>query len=179
MNYPDLVARTPTFHTFDNEVTVYGSNALAVSSYTLSDVFHVADFNLPEHTYEIETGVSYGGTESFQENLVKYQNKQHNTKKSYNHYVNFSPIVKEVTYPQNNTGRNLLIIGDSYSIPLLEVLASHFDHTYIRYVDSNKALAEVRYEELIDQYGITDVLCLEMSDRIVYDYYSDSLMGLK
>ena len=179
VNYPDLVVRVPTMHTFDNEVEVYGSNAIAVSNYRMSDIFHVADFNLPEHTYEIETGVSYGGTESFQENLVKYQNKQYNTKKSYNHYVHFSPIVKEVTYPQNNTGRNLLIIGDSYSIPLLEVLASHFDKTYIRYVDSNKNLTDVQYEELIDQYGITDVLCLEMSDRIIYDYYSDSLMGLK
>ena len=82
------------------------------------------------------------------------------------------------TTPQNNTGRNLLIIGDSYSLPLLEVVASHFDKTYIRYVDDNKNLTDVQYEDLIDQYGITDVLYLEMSDRIIYDYYSDALKGL-
>ena len=93
--------------------------------------------------------------------------------------MNFSPIVKEVTYPQNSTGRNLLIIGDSYALPLLEVVASHFDKTYIRYVDANKSLTDVKYEDLIDEYGITDVLYLEMSDRIIYDYYSDSLKGLK
>lgn len=178
-NYADIVAHTPEFHTFDDQVTVYGSNALAVANYRMNDVFHVADFNLPEHTYELETGVSYGRTDSFQTNLEKYKNKEHNTARSYNHYINFSPIVKEVTYPQNNTGRNLLIIGDSYSLPLLEVVASHFDKTYIRYVDDNKNLTDVQYEDLIDEYGITDVLYLEMSDRIIYDYYSDSLKGLK
>lgn len=178
-NYPDIVARTPTFYTFDNQVTVYGSNARAVANYRMSDVFHVADFSLPEHTYELETGVSYGRTDSFQTNLEKYKNKEHNTARGYDHYVNFSPIVKEVTYPQNSTGRNLLIIGDSYALPLLEVVASHFDKTYIRYVDANKSLTDVKYEDLIDEYGITDVLYLEMSDRIIYDYYSDSLKGLK
>lgn len=178
-NYPDITARTPVIHTFDNAVSVYGSNALAVASYKMADVFHAADFSLPEHDYVMETGVSYGGTESIQQSFARYFNKQHNTGKSYNHYIHFYPIVKEVTYPQNHTGRNLLIIGDSYSPPLLEVLASHFDKTYVRYIDSNKKLTTVQYEELIDQYNITDVLLLEMSDRVIYDYYNDSLMGLK
>lgn len=178
-NYPDLQARTPVIYTFDDTVKVFGSNALAVANYKMYDFFHVADFSLPEHTYVKETGVSYGGKESFQQSLERYLNKQHNTKASYNHYINFCPIVKEVTYPQNNTGRNLLIIGDSYALPLLEVLASHFDNTYIRYVDSNKELSNIEYGKLIDQYKITDVLMLEMSDRVIYDYYSDSLQGLK
>ena len=178
-NYPDIVPLDPKILTFDNDITVYGSNALAVSNYDLSDIFHAADYNLPEHNYVLETAVSYGGTESIQESTQRYLNKQHNTKRSYNHYIHFYPIVKEVTYPQNNTGRKLLIIGDSYSPPLLEALASHFDTTYIRYVDENKTLESIRYEELIDKYGITDVLVLEMSDRVIYDYYSDSLRDLK
>ena len=178
-NYPDIQARTPVIYTFDNKVPVFGSNALAVASYKMYDYFHVADFSLPEHTYVKETGVSYGGKESIQQSLERYKNGNYNTSTSYNHYINFCPIVKEVTYPQNKTGRNLLIIGDSYSLPLLEVLASHFDKTYIRYVDSNKELSDIQYEQLIDQYGITDVLMLEMSDRVIYDYYHDSLKGLK
>jgi hypothetical protein len=40
-------------------------------------------------------------------------------------------------------------------------------------------LSNIKYEELIDQYGITDVLMLEMSDRVIYNYYDDSLLGLK
>jgi len=178
-NYPDIVARTPVIHTFDNAVTVYGSNALAVANYRLYDVFHAADFSLPAHEVVRETGVSYGGKESIQQSLDRYLNKKHNPSRSYNHYIQFYPIVREVTYPENKTGRNLLIIGDSYSPPLLEVLASHFDKTYVRYVDGNKELTTMQYEELIDQYGITDVLLLEMSDRVIYDYYSDSLKGLK
>lgn len=178
-NYPDMEARVPTIHTFDDGVRLYGSSSLAVSDYRLFDIFHTADFSLPEHTYVREDGVSYGGKRSFQESMELYLNKKHSTKQGYNHYVQFSPIVREVSYPQNNTGRNLLIIGDSYSIPLLEVLASHFDNTYVRYVDGNKALTTVQYETLIEEYDITDVLLLEMSDRVIYNYYSDSLKGLK
>ena len=178
-NYPDMEARIPTILTFDDEVKLYGSSSLAISDYELYDIFHVADFSLPEHTYVLEDGVSYGGTRSFQQSMELYLNKEYSTKQGYNHYVQFSPIVREVSYPQNNTGKNLLIIGDSYSIPLLEVLASHFDNTYVRYVDGNKKLTTEQYEELVKKYGITDVLMLEMSDRVIYNYYSDSLKGLK
>ena len=59
------------------------------------------------------------------------------------------------------------------------MLASYFDHTYIRYVDSNSGLSDTTYEDLIAEYGITDVLLLEMSDRVVYDYYGDSLIGIR
>ncbi len=178
-NYSDITPLTPVIHTFDDEVTLYGSNALAVANYKMHDIFHAADFSLPKHDYVIESGVSYGGKDSIEQSLEKYLNKKHNTSRSYSHYILFQPITREITYPENNTGRNLLIIGDSYSPPLLEALASHFDKTIVRYVDSNKALTTVKYEELIDQNNITDVLLLEMSDRVIYDYYSDSLKGLK
>ena len=178
-NYPDIEPLVPTIHTFDDEVKLFGSSSLAISDYQLFDIFHTADYSLPEHTYVREDGVSYGGKRSFQESMELYLDKKHSTKQGYNHYVQFSPIVKEVTYPQNNTGRNLMIIADSYSIPLLEVLAAHFDNTYVRYVDGNKALTTAQYETLIEDYGITDVLLLEMSDRVIYNYYSDSLKGLK
>ena len=178
-NYPDMQALTPTIHTFDNGVKMFGSIALALANYKMNDYFNVADFGLPEHTTVAETGVSYGGKETIQQSLNRYLSGKQNTNASYNHYINFFPIVKQVNYPQNNTGRNLLLIGDSYSLPLLEAISSHFDNTYIRYVDSNKEMEEIRYESFIDQHGITDVLMLEMSDRIIYDYYSDSLLGIK
>lgn len=178
-NYPDIEARTPTIYTFDDQVTLYGASALAVANYKLHDVFYAADYHLPEHDYVIETGVSYGGTESIQQSIDRYLNKQNETSRSYNHYIRFYPITKEITYPQNNTGRNLLIIGDSYSPPLLEVLASHFDKTYVRYVDSNTELPNVKYTDLVDKYGITDVLMLELSSRVVFNYYFDSLRGLE
>lgn len=177
-NYPDIVARKPVYYTFDNQVEMYGSNALAVSIYDLVDFYHAVDFSLPKHDLIVENGVPYGGTESIEQRLSRYLNNRYNTQRSYNHYINFYRVAKEITYPGNDTGRNLLIIGDSYSLPLLEVLASHYDKTYIRYVDSNSSLSRANYEELIDNCGITDVLLLEMSDRAVYDYYSDSFKNL-
>ena len=38
---------------------------------------------------------------------------------------------------------------------------------------------ELQVADLIKEYGITDVLLLEMSDRVIYDYYGDSLKGIR
>ena len=176
-NYSDIEMYEPEIRTFEG-VEFYGSNALAVSSYKISDTFAVALFPLANHTVSRENGVSYGGTETLEQSLARYENGTYEKSKSYSHYIQYQMICREVVYPDNKTGRNLLIIGDSYSPPMHEVLASYFDHTYIRYVDSNKALNNIAYDKLIADYGITDVLMLEMSDRVVYNYYDDSLKGL-
>ena len=176
-NYSDIVMYEPEIRTFEG-VEFYGSNALAVSSYKIHDTFAVALFPLDDHNVTRESGVSYGGTETLAQSLARYENGTYEKAKSYGHYIQYQMICREVVYPNNKTDRNLLIIGDSYSPPMHEVLASYFDHTYIRYVDSNKALNNISYAKLIEDYKITDVLMLEMSDRVVYDYYSDSLKGL-
>ena len=176
-NYGDIELYEPEIRTYD-EVEFYGSNALAVSSYKISDTFAVAVFPLAEHTVVREDKVGYGGTETLEQSLRRYETGKYEKSKSYAHYIQFQMICREVTYPGNNTGRNLLIIGDSYSPPLHEVLASYFDHTYIRYVDSNDGLSMTSYKKLIKDYDITDVLLLEMSDRVIYDYYGDSLKGI-
>ncbi|MBO4228841.1 MAG: hypothetical protein J5938_00625, partial [Clostridia bacterium] len=176
-NYSDIKLYNPQIRTFD-QVEFYGSNALAVSSYNLSDTFAVAVYPLADHTVVREKHVPYGGTETLKESLARYESGNYEKSKSYSHYIQFQMICRKIEYPENKTGRNLLIIGDSYSPPLQEVLASYFDTTYVRYVDSNSGLDPIAYEYLIEKYNITDVLLLEMSDRVVYDYYGDSLKGL-
>ncbi|MBO6053782.1 MAG: hypothetical protein J6Q17_08595, partial [Clostridia bacterium] len=176
-NYGDIELYEPEIRSYDG-VEFYGSNALAVSSYKISDTFAVAVFPLEEHTVVREDHVGYGGTETLKQSLERYETGKYEKSSSYNHYIQFQMICREVEYPENKTGRNLLFIGDSYSPPLHEVLASYFDRTYIRYVDSNDGLSTEAYRELIEKYGITDVLLLEMSDRVIYDYYGDSLKGI-
>ncbi len=175
-NYPDIEVRTPEIYTYDNKITFLGSNALATGNYSIAkDVFHISDFKLPSHNLTIEKGVPYGGTEELEARYDRYESGNYNTEESYNHYLEFFRIANKIVYPENNTGRNLLLICDSYSTPLQEALASHFDTTIVRYVDTNSALRDVDYEDLIDQNNITDVMLFEMSDRVIYDYYGDSL----
>lgn len=176
-NYPELEKRDHRTYVFDG-CRMYGSNALAVSSYRFYDTFGVTLFDLPEHTFEIDTGVPYGGFETNEESLLHYTTGTWNTSESYNHYMNFFRIGKKIVYPENHTGRNLLLICDSYSPPLMEVLASYFDVTYLRYVDSNSDLSRCSLSDYADGLGVTDVIVLEISDRIVYDYYGDSLAEL-
>ena len=176
-NYNDITMREPEIIEFP-KVTFFGSNATATARYTISDTFAVASYDLPEHSIVMENGVSYNSKIEIATNMANYKNGKHNTNRTYSHYTAFQPILEEVTYPENKTGRVLLIIGDSYSPPLMEPLASYFDKTYVRYVDSNPTLENVNYAEYIKEKGITDVLLLEMSDRIIYNYYDDSLRGL-
>ena len=88
--------------------------------------------------------------------------------------MEFYRIAKTIEYPENDTGRNLLLIGDSFSTCVAELLASHFDKTYVRYVDSTNP-ERINYSDYIDKKGITDVLILETSTRIVLNVYRDSL----
>ncbi|MBE6560837.1 MAG: hypothetical protein E7662_06900 [Ruminococcaceae bacterium] len=177
-NYSDITLREPEIVSFP-AVTFYGSNATATARYTISDPFAVASYDLPPHDIVMEHGVSYNSKIEIATNMENYLKARHNTKRTYGHYTAFQPILEEVTYPENKTGRVLLFIGDSYSPPLMEPLASYFDKTYIRYIDSNPTLENIDLAEYIKEKGITDVLLLEMSDRIIYDYYGDSLRGLK
>ena len=177
-NYPDIEMYVPEIRRFD-DVRFLGSNALAISSRKIYDTFAVALYPLPPHNVIREDNVGYGGTETLEQSLRRYESGKYERSESYPHYISYQMICRQVDYPENRTGRNLLIIGDSYSPPLHEVLASYFDHTYIRYVDSNDGLSDMTYEDLIKEYGITDVLLLEMSDRVIYDYYGDSLKGIR
>ncbi len=173
-NYPDLGdVRKAKVHTF-GEISYYGSNALAVSSYKISDMYAVADFSLPEHTLKINYDVPYGSDKTLEQNLAIYMDGKYNTEKGYSHYIQFYRIPNYIEYPANKTGRNLLFIGDSYSPPLLEVIASYFDKTFVRYIDSNTP-PEISYNDYIEENGITDVIVLEMSTRLVFNYYGDSI----
>ena len=83
-------------------------------------------------------------------------------------YEEFYPSFTKVTYPDNETGRNLLIIGDSFARCLAETLAYHFDTTYIVYAGGG-----VDLNRCINRFGVTDVLILMYSDRLLYTVYNE------
>lgn len=173
-NYADFGEAREIVEDCSFDATLYGSLALAVNSYNIGDPFGVLDFGLPEHNLRINTEVPYGGKQEFNTLLEKYKAGNFNKSKSYNHFMEFYRIAKTIEYPENDTGRNLLLIGDSFSTCVAELLASHFDKTYVRYVDSTTP-ERINYSDYIDKNGITDVLILETSTRIVLNVYRDSL----
>jgi len=89
----------------------------------------------------------------------------------YSAYYNSSGQ-RKYTVSSNATGRNLLIIADSYSWWFSWLIAANFDNVYI-YLPPWDA-KNFRYHEFIAENGITDVLLTQFSDRLMFNYYGDS-----
>ncbi len=176
-NYPDVKPLDATEICEFDGVRFYGSLALALANYKYSDTFGYYNRDLPEHSVVIDNAIKYGSRVDIPQNLATYRRGEYSTKRGYNHYTSFYRVCEKITYPENNTGRNLLIIGDSYSLPLLELVASHFDNTYIRYEDRSWSSMppDLFYEEFIEERGITDVLVIEEMARCVMEGYGTSL----
>lgn len=75
----------------------------------------------------------------------------------------------------NDTKRNLLVIGDSYSWWFNWLIAANFDNVYIFLPPWDQKIFQ--YHQFIADNGITDVLLTQFSDRLMFDYYSDSDMA--
>lgn len=176
-NYSDFGEAAAIVEDCSFDIPLYGSLSLAVNNYRLSDPFGVLDLGLPEHNLTVNRQVPYGGKTEFNTLLEKYKAGNYNSSRSYNHFMEFYRIAKTIEYPENSTGRNLLLIGDSFSSCIAEAIASHFDKTYVRYVDSTTP-EKINYSEYIDENNITDVLILETSTRVVLNVYRDSLNNI-
>lgn len=178
-NYDDITPREAHDYSFD-DVEFFGSYALALSNYRLSDTFGVTLYDLPEHEFTAESKIGSCSKVPAEQNLESYLDGNIPPWQTYNHYMQFFRIGHEIRYPGNNTGRNLLLLCDSFSPPLQEAIASHFDVTYLRYTGTNQySPLETDLSYYVDECGVTDVLVLEMSDRAIYDMYKDSLKNLK
>ena len=162
-SYPDIepISLIDLYMFYD--VKFYGSLSRQNASYSFHDPFGLYYYDLPPHELTIDHSIGYGSLAPLEDNLFKYQMGKHETSKGYNHYTEFYRVPSKLTYPGNNTGRRLLLIGDSYSLPLIELVAAHFDETYVRYEDRNwdNLPPDLYYDEFIEEYGITDVLVIE------------------
>jgi hypothetical protein len=78
------------------------------------------------------------------------------------HYENFYDTPQIITYPENNTGRRLLILGDSYVYWVSWLIGANFDRTFVHYTLWQN---DLDYNRFIRDNGITDVLLLQYSAR--------------
>lgn len=155
-------------HTIDGAV-FYGSNARTYGYYGYTDTFFFYDYELPEH--EIETTQRYRG---FQSNMSRYLSGDYSKSRDTDHYVDFYPYTAYTKYPENNTGRKLLMLADSYSRGISELIGSAFDEAYI--FDFRRINEIGDYNTFIEKYGITDVLIMQYSLRGVFDDQRDNTL---
>lgn len=143
----------------------YGSYARQ-SKYTKCwDDFIVYDYDLPRHysspSYDFDEYVEWMDAGSYHS-------------PSDNLYGMFYPKIYRVDYSGNETGRNLLILGDSFTQGFAQLIASGFDTTIIYYYGNYYGLD---YKKVIEDNSITDVLFFQFSDRIMFDTYNDDRLN--
>jgi hypothetical protein len=158
---PDMSdAREPVEYYVVEGVKFNGVHSRELSKYDIYDDFAFYDFNLPSHD-------QIGGT-SLKTMMRKF--KRNDFKANSSLYEQFYQWAEKYDYTDNDTGRNLLLIGDSFMYCQAELLASHFDETYTLHVDVKK---EFDYNEYIKKKGITDVMVLCYDLRLIYAHIGD------
>ncbi|MBQ4353791.1 MAG: hypothetical protein IJC71_02745 [Clostridia bacterium] len=143
----------------------YGSFARLSNYYRIADNFSFYEYDLPAHTS--------GGARSFAEMKDLYLGGGYDNSKGVSHYDVFYQFYSQITFEENNTGRNLLLIGDSFSKAIAEPLASHFDTTILTGVGGSYNLPL-----MLKRHEITDVVILLYTDRMMYNLYNDMRLDL-
>jgi hypothetical protein len=99
---------------------------------------------------------------------------------NFDYYGAYYPPQDRYVFDDNNTGHNLLIIGDSYSWSITTIIASHFDTT-VCFAQPWVAAGDVTYDyrKIIEENNITDVLILYYSSRLLFGYDSCDFERMK
>ena len=132
---------------------------------TYLDDFYVIDMtDFPTHI----AGSGY----KIQRTFDAYMNGRYPQGNLYHDYHgSYYPPQPSYEFPDNDTGRNLLLIGDSYSWSIAPIIAAHFDTT-ICYNTPWMIADNVKYDykQIIEDNEITDVLVLLYSSRLLFGY---------
>jgi len=142
------------------EVNMRGSAALISSFQRITELFRVMDIDLPEKDKRYKVT----------DNSQRYESGNFDKNRFADHYALYYNRPARYAYPENYTGRNLLIIGDSYTWWSDWLIAANFDETFLYYPWEWKQLNLYDY---IEKNGITDVLMMLFSDRLVFNLYND------
>lgn len=147
----------------------YGTNARISGYYECKDTFFFYDYNLPKHV--LRASYPY----DFEQRKRLYLEGRFDRKLSADHYVNFYPYTEYLKY-DNTTGRNVLVLADSYSRGISELLGSNFDETYIYDYRRIHEIGNLR--QYIAKHNITDVLFMQYSLRGIFDNQNDNTLHL-
>jgi hypothetical protein len=141
-------------------VHMRGSAALISSFQRIEELFQVMDSELPEKD----------ARHKMTDNSERYESGNFDKNRFADHYALYYNRPARYIYPGNRTGRNLLIIGDSYTWWSDWLIAANFDETYVYYPWDRRKLDLYEY---VDKNGITDIVMMLFSDRVVFNLYND------
>lgn len=102
-------------------------NAARLSYYPLTpEPFEILEYSIPEYK------AIYKGEYFSYNHIDQYLNGQFSQEKYATHYGNcFGDDLGFIEFiSENNSPRNLLVIGDSFDNPLLPILTAHYKHLY-------------------------------------------------
>ena len=149
----------------ETDITYMGSIAKSSAQTDIKDKFMYIDYN---EKYDVKVN----GLDN-----SKYKPKVINKTDNiyYDYYVSYyNGMFGEVVMDYNNPDKeNLLIISDSYAWQIDEIIASHFNKTYIINVRYDKFInGSLDYKNFIKENNITKVLILEESATSIFDMYN-------
>ncbi len=153
----------------------FGSYARLAAYDHVADEVYDADIELPAHEVAFlhqDGTVTRGDTVS--PNREAYLSGEKSVLKYQNLYADFfrnDYALVTYTYPQNR-GRNLLVLADSVSNCMEEVLASHYDKTFCVDLRLNHGFS---FDAFVAENGITDVIFLYASQAFGISAYSGQL----
>ena len=142
-----------------DDVKMKGSASRISSFSRFYEPFSVMDIDLPENNKYKNSDIA-----------DKYINGTFDKSMYADHYDLYYKRYSKYKYETNNTGRKLMIIGDSFTWGSSWLIAANFDETYLYYPWDRK---KIDLYEYIEKYGITDILCMLFSDRILFNIYND------
>lgn len=146
-------------------IKYYGSIAKATAQNDIYDNFMYIDYN---GDYDVKVN-GFENTK-YKPKVIKNSNNIY-----YDYYVSFyNGMFGEVCFDYNDDSKeNLLIISDSYAWQIDEIIASHFNKTFVVNVRYDKFInGTLEYSNFIKENNITRVLVLEESATALFDMYN-------
>lgn len=112
---------------FTNHESFFGSYARGTNNYDFEEEFKFYDFEIPEHTTLIN------GKQEKYNHYTEYKNHDYEYEKAANYYAyvygdDYAEVVFDFREPEED---NLLIISNSYSNAINELIAQYFNKTYV------------------------------------------------
>ncbi len=162
--------------TFTNNEYFFGTSARSLRKFDGVEDFTIYAFNIPEH-YTVINAVSH---ESYN-HIDDYINHNYEYSSGYRFYANiYGNDCGEILFDFNNPKKdNLLMIVDSFSNPINELIAQYFNKTYVvdlrrykKYMNKDFALSSYLKEKKIDK-----ILLIMSSEYFLLD--DDTTKGLE
>lgn len=139
------------------------------------------DFCTYVFTYPRLTAVADGNTENPVGYIESYLEGHYVRDNVYINHYNYAYGLYDkgfiaVNNTENDSDDNLLVIRDSYAVPLVNLIASHFDETYYVSPKMNKQITgqDFYYDSFIKEHEITKVLFMYTVENYFYverDYF--------